>query len=239
MRVLAIIQFSVMVVATLVLASTVIVLSLLGLRRLAYLPVRAWAWTLLTVTGVRYRSHGLDNVPEQGPYVVISNHCSHLDGPTIALALPHPVYFVIKKELSRIPLWGLATRKLGFIAVNRSDSDQARAEMVRAVETIRDGRRVLVFAEGTRSPDGHLQPFKKGGFHLAIDAQVPVLPVTVNGSHALFPKAGTSVRSGTMDIIVGRAIPTHGLGKGDIEHLMAATREEILATRRRDPDFFE
>ncbi len=234
-----IIQFSVMVAATLVLASTVILLSLLGLRRLAYLPVRAWAWTLLATTGVRYRSHGLDNVPEAEPYVVISNHCSHLDGPTIALALPHPVYFVIKKELTKIPLWGLATQKLGFIAVNRSDSAQARAEMARAVETIRDGRRVLVFAEGTRSPDGQLQRFKKGGFHLAIDAQVPILPVTVNGSHALFPKSGTSVRPGTLDVVVGRAIPTSGLGKEDVEELMAATREEILAARRHDPGFIE
>jgi 1-acyl-sn-glycerol-3-phosphate acyltransferase len=237
--VLAIIQFSVMVIATLVCASAAALLSVLGLHRAAYVPVLAWAWTLLVSTGVRYRVHGLDNVPRPGSYVVISNHCSHLDGPTIALALPHPVYFVIKRELSEIPLWGLAARKLGFIAVDRSDSVHARAQMLRAVETVRDGRRVLVFAEGTRSPDGHLQRFKKGGFHLAIDAQVPILPVTVNGSHALFPKGGASVRQGTLDVIVGRAIPTAGLGKEHIEELMATTRQEILEARRQDPDFIE
>lgn len=239
MRILAIIQFSFMVVATLVFASAVILLSLLGLRRAAYLPVRAWAWSLLTTTGVRYQAHCLENVPRSGSYVVISNHCSHLDGPTFALALPHPVYFVIKKELARIPLWGLAARTVGFIAVDRSNSAQARAEMARAVEAVRDGRRVLVFAEGTRSPDGHLQPFKKGGFHLAIDAQVPILPVTVNGSHALFPKAGAAVRPGTVDVVVGRPIPTSGLGKEHVDELMATTRKQILAARRQDPEFIE
>ncbi len=239
MSVLAIIQFSVMVFATLMFASAAVLLSMLGLHRAAYVPVRAWAWILLVSTGVRYRVQGLDNVPRIGSYVVISNHCSHLDGPTIALALPHPVYFVIKRELAEIPLWGLAARKLGFIAVDRSDSAQARAQMLRAVETVRDGRRVLVFVEGTRSPDGHLQRFKKGGFHLAIDAQVPILPVTVNGSHALFPKASTSVRPGTLDVIVGRAISTAGLGKEHLEELMATTRQEILEARRQDPNFIE
>jgi 1-acyl-sn-glycerol-3-phosphate acyltransferase len=228
-----------MVVATVLLASAVILLSLLGLPKIAYVPVRIWAWTLLAITGVRYRVQGLENVPPSGSYVVISNHCSHLDGPTIALALPHPVYFVIKQELARIPLWGSATRMLGFIAVNRSDSAQARAEMAQAVATVRDGRRILVFAEGTRSPDGRLQPLKKGGFHLAIDAQVPILPVAVNGSHALFPKAGSVVHPGTMDVIVGRAIPTSGLGKEHLDELIEATRHQILTARRRDPGFID
>lgn len=239
MRVLAIVQFSSMVAATLVLASAVILLSALGLPRAAYVAVRAWAWTLLAITGVRYRSHGMENVPKNGSYVVISNHCSHLDGPTIALALPHPVYFVIKKELVKIPLWGFATQMLGFIAVDRSNSAQAQAEMARAVENVRDGRRVLVFAEGTRSPDGHLQRFKKGGFHLAVDAQVPILPVAINGSHALFPKNGNVVHPGILDVFVGHPIPTAGLGKEDVDALVESTRQEILAVRRLDPDFIE
>ena len=119
-----------------------------------------------------------------GPYLIVSNHASHLDGPALARALPDPIFFVIKKELTRIPLWGQAAVKVGFIAIDRSDTDQARLEMQQAIGDIRAGQHVLVFAEGTRSPDGHLQPFKKGGFHLAIDAQVPVLPVAINGSHA-------------------------------------------------------
>lgn len=223
--------------ATLVLAPPVIFLSVMGLRGAAYWPVRLWARLVHLITGVRYRVRGLENVPATGPYIVISNHCSHLDGPTAVLALPDPVYFVIKRELVRIPLWGLAVLKLGFISVDRSNSEQAKAEMCRAVEAIRSGRRILVFAEGTRSPDGHLQPFKKGGFHLAVDAQVPVLPVTINGSCTLFPKGAPAVRPGTLDVIIGRPIPTDGLTKEDLEDLMARTRSAILAARRQDPDF--
>jgi 1-acyl-sn-glycerol-3-phosphate acyltransferase len=236
-RILSLLQFLAAVFATLVAAPMAIVLSLLGWQRAAYVPVRLWARFLHLATGVRFRVQGLENIPGSESYIVVSNHCSHLDGPTLALALPHPVYFVIKKELTRIPLWGQAAVALGFIAVDRSNSAQARAEMARAVDTIKGGRRVLVFAEGTRSTDGHLQRFKKGGFHLAIDAQVPILPVTVNNSHRLFPKHGRVVRSGTLDVIIGRAVPTSGLGKEHLEQLMEQTREIILDARRRDPDF--
>jgi 1-acyl-sn-glycerol-3-phosphate acyltransferase len=223
--------------ATLVLAPPVIVLSLVGWPRAAYVPVRLWARLLHLITGVRFRVHGLENVPATSSFVAVSNHCSHLDGPALVLALPHPVYFVIKKELARIPLWGLAVVRLGFVAVDRSDSEQARAAMHRAVESIRAGKRILTFAEGTRSLDGRLQPFKKGGFHLAIDAQVPILPLTVNGSHHLFPKGAASVRPGTLDVIIGRPIATAGLEKDDLEDLMSATRDAILSARRQDPHY--
>jgi 1-acyl-sn-glycerol-3-phosphate acyltransferase len=146
---------------------------------------------------------------------------------------------VIKKELTRIPLWGYAALKVGFISVDRSDSERARVEMARAVDCIRMGRRVLVFAEGTRSPDGHLQAFKKGGLHLAVDAQVPILPVAVNGSFRLLPKGAPAIRPGRIEVAVGRPITTAGLTKDDVPALVEQTREAILALRRRDPDFVE
>ncbi|GAG65700.1 unnamed protein product [marine sediment metagenome] len=231
MRFLGLVQLLAVLLNTLVMASTAIVFSLLGWRRIAYYPVWAFARLLLLSTAVRHRVHGLDNVPGSGSYVVVSNHCSHLDGPTIALALPHPVYFIIKKELTQIPFFGRATVALGFIAVDRSNTSQARAEMARAAETIRQDRRILVFAEGTRSPDGHLQRFKKGGFHLAVDAKVPILPVTINGSHRLYPKNGHVVRPGVVDVIVGRPISTSGLCKKDVSELMEQTRDQILQAR--------
>jgi len=239
LRILAIYQYTAGVLATLWFASLAILFAVLGLDRATYAQVRGWAWVLHAAAGVRTRAAGLDNVPPAGPYVVISSHTSHLDGPAIALALPHPVYFVIKKELARIPLWGHAALKIGFIAVDRSDSEKARCEMARAVDTIRAGRRVLVFAEGTRSPDGYLQPFKKGGFHLAVDAQVPILPVAVNGSYRLFPKGAPAARPGRLEVAVGPPIATAGLTNDDVEALLERTREVILDLRRRDPDFVD
>jgi 1-acyl-sn-glycerol-3-phosphate acyltransferase len=239
LRILAVYQYAVGVLATLVCAPTAILFATLGLERATYAPVKAWAWILHVATGVRSRAVGLDNVPATGSYVVVCSHTSHLDGPAIALALPHPVYFVIKKELAQIPLWGHAALKIGFLAVDRSDSEQARREMARAIDTIRAGRRVLVFAEGTRSPDGHLQAFKKGGFHLAVDAQVPILPVAVNGSYRLFPKGALAARPGRLEVAVGPPIATAGLTTEDVGALVEQTREAILALRRRDPDFVE
>lgn len=239
MLVLAAFQYSVGVLATLVIAPLAALLAMLGLNRASYAQVRAWAWVLHAATGVRSRAVGLEHVPAAGSYVVISSHTSHLDGPAVALTLPHPVYFVIKQELTRIPVWGFAAVKVGFIAVDRSNSEQARCQMARAIDTIRAGRRVLVFAEGTRSPDGHLQEFKKGGFHLAIDAQVPILPVAVNGSQRLLPKGALAALPGPLEVAVGRPISTAGLTSDDVPALIATTREAVLALRRHDPDFAE
>ncbi len=233
----SIFQLVAVVLATLVHASLAFLFGLLGWDGLAFGQVRAFARALHLATGVRPRGHALENVPANGSYVIISNHSSHLDGPCLAAVLPHPAYFVIKKELARIPLWGNAAVKIGFIAIDRSNSQQARVEMQRAIETIRSGRRVIVFAEGTRSPDGRLQQFKKGGFHIAIDAQVPILPIAINGSHTLFPKGGKVVKSGVVDVIVCEPIQTEGLTKNDIPALVEQARNAILAKRRLDPDF--
>ncbi len=239
MGIAAVYQFSMAVLVTLVVAPAAYVFASLGLHRAAYSQVRAFAWGVHSFTGMRSRAQGLEKVPNSGSYVVISNHNSHLDAAALVQKLPHPVYFVIKRELARIPIWGNAAVKLGFIAVDRGRTERARAQMRQAIETIRSGRRILVFAEGTRSEDGRLQPFKKGGFHLAIDAQVPILPVAVNGSHALLPKGRPAARPGVVDVIVCDPIPTTGLVKKDLQDLVARTREAILEARRLDRDFIE
>jgi 1-acyl-sn-glycerol-3-phosphate acyltransferase len=237
MRALGIFHYLVAVVATLVLAPPAFVFGMLGWRRAAYVPVRCWAWVAVTVTGVRCRGHGLDLLPTEGPYVVVANHCSHLDSPCLVRALPHALYFVVKRELTRIPLFGPTLVKLGFVIVDRSNSEEARRRMAEAVELIREGRRVLVFAEGTRSTDGHLQSFKKGGFRLAIEAQVPVVPVAINGSHRLLPKGELTTRPGTVDIVVCEPIPTTGMDDVQVDALAERARRAILEARRLDPDF--
>jgi 1-acyl-sn-glycerol-3-phosphate acyltransferase len=234
---ISLLQLAAMLLATLVIASLALLFGLLGWDRLAFAQVRAWAGALHGITGVRSRGHDLHKVPTEGSYVVIANHASHLDGPALVAALPHPMYFVIKKELARIPLWGVAAVKIGFIAIDRADSQQARARMDEAVKTVRSGRRIIVFAEGTRSADGRLHPFRKGGFHLAIDAGVPVLPVAINGSHRLYPKGAKRVQPGVVDVLVCDPIPTEGLTKADVSALAERARTAILDKRRMDPDF--
>lgn len=237
MRILGLLPYPLMALANLVLGPPVFILSLLGLRPLAYRLVELWCLLLHLVTGVRFRVEGLEHVPPDGPYVIISNHSSHLDGPTLIRALPHPVFFVIKRELARVPVWGQAVVKLGFIAIDRRDSARAHEQMKVAIAAVRAGRHVVVFPEGTRSPGDYLLPFKKGGFHLALDAQVPILPVALNRSRRLLAKGRSATRPGTVEVLIGKPIPTAGLGKEALDEILARTRSAITELRRRDPDF--
>ncbi len=204
----------------------------------AYRIVYWWSRLLHLVTLTHYEVRGVENVPD-GPYLIISSHSSHLDGPGLIVTLPHPIYFVIKKELAQIPIWGWAARSIGFVVIDRARSAEARKRLRKALALIREGRRVLVFPEGTRSPDHRLHRFKKGGFHLAIDADVPILPVAINGSRRLLPKGSIVARPGTVTVIVGKPIPTDGLTKDDLPELMEQTRNAILEGRRLDPDFID
>ncbi len=189
--------------------------------------VQWWSNKVLRNAGVTFDVHGLSNVPEHSSYIIASNHRSHFDGPTLTLALPHPFYFIIKRELDRIPVWGHSARAAGFIAVDRGQSDKARAAMAKAVARIRGGDRVMVFVEGTRSTEEGLLPFKKGAFHLAIDAQVPILPVGIRGSREIMPKHELNPKRGHIDVHIGEPIPTEGLGKDALPELMARTRAVI------------
>jgi len=196
--------------ATLALAPSAMALALAGLHRTTYAMVRAWAWAVLMVSGVRFRVFGLDNLPD---------------------------YFIIKQELTRVPLWGWALVRIGFIAVDRDNSERAHQQMDEAVGSVHAGRSVLVFAEGTRSTCDSLLPFKKGGFHLAVAAQAPILPVAINHSRRLMPKGAPSPRPGVVDVHIGQPVPTLGMGRDDVDLLLERTRAAITEMRRLDPDF--
>jgi len=234
---LAAYQYLLAILATLVAAPLILIHSLRGDRRAAFAPVRWWCKVMVHGSGIRITTHGREHIPADGRCVILANHCSHVDGPALILAWPDPISFVIKRELAKVPLWGPATLRVGFIAIDRRDTRQARAQLAGAVEAIQGGRTVLVFPEGTRSVDGRLQRFKKGGFHLALDAGVPILPVTVNRSHGIFPKGTWSAIPGRLEITVHAPIPTADLTRDDLPDLILRTREVIEAARRDDPTY--
>lgn len=208
-----------------------LIVPFVGVERI-WPALKSWARLLYWLTGAELTVRGLDRMPN-GPAVIVSNHASHLDGPGLALALPRPIFFVVKKELTRIPVFGQGLLAIGSIKVDRGRSEKSRRQMAKAIKTIRHGRSVLVFAEGTRSPDGGVAEFKKGGFHLAIDAQVPVLPVSIRGSHDILPKGARRPRKlGRVEVVVGRSIPTEGLTKQDVVSLRDRAREVVLRGAR-------
>ncbi|HET9036185.1 MAG TPA: lysophospholipid acyltransferase family protein [Myxococcaceae bacterium] len=189
--------------------------------------IRAWCKAVVGATGAREDVQGLENLPA-GTCVLVCNHQSNIDAPFIFLRLPKHIRFVAKQELYRIPIFGAAVKAMGNIRVERTGSEGDRKRIEAAIEQVRTRTSILFFAEGTRSIDGKLRAFKKGAAILAIDAQVPLVPVAVAGAHEITPKGGLWVRSGRPLILrVGKPIPTTGLGRDDRDSLTELAHDAV------------
>ena len=192
---------------------------------------RVWIRWILRTYGIRVEVEGLENVPARAPVILMANHQSLVDIAAIIDTLPPSVCwrFVAKKELVRVPIFGWCLVTTGQIIVDRGNRERAVASLRRAAERIRGGASVIVFPEGTRSPSGSLRPFKSGPFHLALEAQVPIVPVTVSGSQRITPKGSLTVHPGVVKIVYGRPIPTRGVPVAARAALKARVREAIAA----------
>lgn len=149
--------------------------------------------------GVRVHVEGLENVP-RGPCVFVANHTSTIDPMALIPAIPQRVGIVVKRELFRIPIFGTAMRVVQFVSVDRSDKESTTAVVPLAEQHLRNGLSYMFFSEGTRSEDGRLRPFKRGAFTLAINARVPVVPVSIVGAHRLMKKGHNVVYPGEVTI---------------------------------------
>jgi len=192
---------------------------------------RLWARLVLLGGFVRLRAKGLDNVPRSGPVVFMANHESWLDIPALLAAIPVQVRFLAKKNLFAIPFFGWAIGAMGFIPVDRKNRSTAVKSFDEAAERIRRGRSVLIFPEETRSRDGVLLPFQRGGFLIALKAGIPVVPVGLEGPRRCLPKFGYVLRPGTIHVRFGAPIPTASVGVTGKAELMARVREAIEALR--------
>lgn len=185
---------------------------------------RFWAQVSLRLAGQRLSVSGQEHLPRQGAVIFMPNHQSNLDILALFAGLPVQFRWLAKQELFRIPLFGLAMRRTGYIPVDRSDRRSAITSMNLAAQRIAHGTSIIVFPEGTRSPDGHLLPFKKGGFMLALQAQVPIIPVALQGSRESLPKQAWRIRPGRITVRIFPAIATVGLTAADREQLMEQVR---------------
>ncbi len=165
-----------------------------------------------------------------GPFVVVANHQSNLDVPVLMRALPFPVRFVAKRELYWIPLFGWYLYTAGYIAIDRRDRERSIRSMRRAGGTMRRRRlSIVVFPEGTRTHGGEIKPFKKGAFHLAVEAQVPILPVSIEGSFRVMRRGEGTVRAGTIRVRIHDPVPTAGLTTDAVPELLETVRERIVS----------
>jgi 1-acyl-sn-glycerol-3-phosphate acyltransferase len=190
---------------------------------------RNWIRWILVTCRIEVDSEGLENIDPTQPYVFMSNHESVFDVPAIVTTIPVSWRFVAKKELLLVPFFGWGLGLGGHVIVDRGRHERAVRSMDAAAERIRNGTNVIIFPEGTRSTTGQMGPFKSGGFHLALEAGVPILPVSISGSQRITPKGSLRIESGRIKIRYGKAIPTGGLGAEARDALKDQVRSAIQA----------
>jgi len=186
--------------------------------------MRNWSRVILAATGVTVTAVGVERLERDRSYVFVSNHTSLVDIWALLVALPNSFRFVAKRELERVPVFGRAMESAGNIFIDRQNLVSSFSSYDAAAAQLARGRSAMVFAEGTRSLDGNLLPFKKGPFVLAIRAQVPVVPIRIRGAFERTPKGALNVRPGPVTVHIGEAIPTTGLGYADRDRLSDQAR---------------
>ena len=228
--------FYFVLVATAVVASALVVVVTIFNPR-SEVPLRIthyWGKLLLFCAGVDLKVEGLEHLDLKRPYVFAANHQSAFDIFALLAALPK-VKFLAKKELFAIPLFGLALGRAGSLPVDRSNRQAALKSIDQAAQVVREGSSIVIFPEGTRSDNGQLLPFKKGGFVLAIKSGQPIVPVSLSGTGAVLPRGWGRIHSGPIKVVFGRPIPTDIYQKVNKDQLMARLREAIL--ENYDPQY--
>jgi len=189
---------------------------------------KTWAKWLLRTNGIQLNVQGLENLEKSHSYILISNHMSILDIPGVISALPFPVRFIAKRSLVWFPIFGWSLYLSGHILIDRDSALSAVKSLMQAASLLKNGTSIMVFAEGTRSPDGQVKEFKGGAFLLALKARAPLVPVSISGTYEMLPRTGWCFWPGTIKIYVDKPILTEDLSQRRARPLMVQVRETII-----------
>lgn len=187
---------------------------------------RFWSVWSLKVAGIKVTVSGQELVPTGGPVIYMGNHQGNFDINALTVAIPRMFSWIAKEELFRVPVFGAAMRRAGYIPLDRSDGRKALKSMAQAAQRIASGTSVVIFPEGTRTTDGSLLPFKRGAFLLAAKAGVPIVPFTINGSRERNPRNRLELYPGTISVSFSAPLESAGIPEGE---LMERVREAIAA----------
>lgn len=200
--------------------------------RAGYALEHWWAATLVRMAGMKLKVRGTEKIASDRTYVFVANHQSLFDIPVLMYCLPKQIRLIHKKELLWIPMLGQILMVTRFISIDRGNREKAMASLKRAARKISQGVNIAIFAEGTRSLDGELRPFKNGAFVLAIDAQVDIVPVTISGTINVLHKNQSIFNIAfhrDVEVIVGEPISTHGRNSIDRDLLRDQVEKTIAA----------
>jgi len=213
-------------VYTVVLGSASLLSTILDRRgNLAHMCARAWSWLILKTTGVSVEISGLEQLDPSRSYVFAANHQSIYDIPILFANIPFQLRIIAKESLGRIPFMGWHLSRTGHVLVDRS---KPGASVVRKMKRLVDeGHSLIVFPEGTRSTDGSVARFKGGSFIIALDAGLPVVPISVIGSRHVMFRGELMVRPGRVRVIVHPPIETAAVPKESVREFAATVREVV------------
>ena len=219
-----------LVFGTLVFSALALLFGWLGPRgRWFFLMARTWSRGLLWTAGTRLEARFAAPLPTDRPYIYMANHQSLYDIPALLLALPGRPRFLAKRSLFQIPLFGWSLKQAGFISIDRADRSRAGEAFADAIRELQAGEPAVVFPEGTRSPDGKLLPFKRGGFLLALKSGLPIVPVGIHGSHPVRAKDSYWIQPGRITVSCGRPLETAEYGLREKSRLIEDVRRRVTA----------
>lgn len=182
------------------------------------------------ILGVELDVAGLERLDRSTPYVFMSNHLSFLDAPLLVTVIDRPVRFVAKRFVFRIPVLGMGMHFAGYVPLDGAGAGEGRKRIARAAELIRArGYSFLVYPEGTRSPEGRLLPFRRGGFFLALDSGAPIVPVSIAGTYELMPRGSRRVRKGKVRIAFHEPVAVAGHTAESLPALVERVRTAIAS----------
>jgi 1-acyl-sn-glycerol-3-phosphate acyltransferase len=195
---------------------------------------RFWSRSTLWLFRIRASVTGTEHLEPGATYIYLPNHSSYLDIPVLGATIPEKFRFILKEELTKVPIWGWALRTSPHIIIRRTDARNAMAGIEQAASDIASGASVVIFPEGTRTHDGALAPFKRGGFALATRSGVPLVPIAIRGTYPLLSRDSRRVLPGSVSVTVGRPIPNAPGGDRNQEREVQAEARRQLEEMLRN-----
>lgn len=182
------------------------------------------------ILGIRLEVSGLENIDKKKSYIFMPNHLSILDGPLMVMLIPQPVRVILKRGVFRIPVIGQVMRHVNFVSVDRRGKRGGRESIEKASTLMKEkGYSFLIFPEGTRSYDGRLQRLRRGGFYLALNSQVPIVPITIKGTYEIMPKGSFFIKKGNIRVTFYPPVSVRGMDRDSIPVLLSKIQSTILS----------